>query len=580
MILFLVVVTIASTVITVVTRPPTYRAVASVRVAIDSPSVADVGRLDWFTAGILFSTIQETILSRSILQQVIEQNWLGTTPEEFRKAIGVNRVGSSNMLNIQVKSADPETAKKLANDIATAFIQYNQNLLNTQNASSISYYEEQVKMAEGNYKTARENFLKSINEPNARVAENQFVTAQTAYQSAVDKRDAAALLNRFPDLRPASVAIAEPAVTPTQPEPRQLSRYLLLSLLVSLVLSIFIAVAIEYLDVSIKSPHQVTGELGLAVVGVIPHFQRGLSGFASVLANLDLPVLSPFLRWRMRRLEASIMSPEQLPLDSIEAFRKARVSLAVSHRQRVLDGKSGPSTVLITSSRPRDGKTTVTAHLGVSLSKAGYRVLLVDGDLRQSQLHLHFGLEPEGPGLSHVLQGEATLDQAARSTAYPHLSVVLSGTFNANQPDYLDSDRFSELLAHLGENHDFVLVDSPAVGLFTDGAVLASRIGHVLLVVDATRPSSENEFRTLALLADVGAVVEGIIVNKIDPDYVDPTKLHSLPRRLMDARMAIEGHGTWISPNGHFSMLDDSGSGLSTRGDGARLLGHPSTKLN
>lgn len=579
MILFLVLVTVCSTIVTVMTRPPTYKATASVRVAITSPSVSDVGRLDWFTAGIWFSTIQETILSRTILKQVIDQNWLGVTPEELRMAVGVARIGNSNLLRIDVKSTDPEEAKKLANDIASVYIQYNQNLLDSQSASSISYYEEQVKQAQQNYNTARESFLKSVNEPNARVAESQFIAAQVAYQNAVDKLDAARLINRFPDLRPASVAVAEPAYTPSEPEGRQLARYTLVALLVSLVLSIFIAIAIEYLDLSIKSPHQVTGELGLAVVGVIPHFRRGFSGFASVLANLDLPVLSSLMRWRMRRLESKVLTVEKLPSHSVEAFRKARMSLVVAHRQRILDGHKGPSTVLITSSRPRDGKTTVTANLGIALCRAGYRVLLVDGDLRNPQLHRHFGLEADGPGLVHVLQGETVLEEAIRGTAHQRLSVILSGAINTNQPDCLDTDEFSALLARLGEENDFVLVDSPALGLFTDGAVLASRLSRVLLVLDATRPSTENEFRSLALLRDAGAVVDGVIVNKIDPENIDPTKLHGLPRQLRAVKNDSGGHGGWPSADSHSDSIGEPDA-RGVRANVAKVIGSASALLH
>ncbi|MGE5620242.1 MAG: polysaccharide biosynthesis tyrosine autokinase [Sphingomonadaceae bacterium] len=543
MVLFLVVVTVSSTIVTVMTRPPSYKATATVRVAVTSPSVADVGRLDWYTAGILFSTIQETILSRSILQEVIDQNMLGVTPDEFRKAVGATRVGNSNLLKIEVKSTDPEFSKRLANDIASTFIRYNQNLLDTQNASSIAFYEEQVKQAEANYTKAKEDFRNSLNQPNSRAAENQFIAAQAAYQAALDKLDAARLLNRFPDLRPSSVSIAEPAVTPTEPEGRQVARYTLIALLVSLILGVFIAMGIEYLDMSIKSPHEVTTELGLAVIGVIPHFRRGVSGFVNVLANLDLPLLSRLLRSRIQRAESSIMSAEKLPLGPAEAFRKARLNLMASHRSRRLLHGEAASTVLITSSRPRDGKTTMVAQLGIALAKAGQAVLLLDGDVRKPQLHRHFGLDPNEPGLAQLLLGEVAVGECVRPTGYTGLSVILSGAASEEHAELLDSDRFSELMACLAAEFDFVLVDSPALGLYTDGAALASRVGRALLVVDATRPSSENEMRSIALLTSAGAVVEGVIVNKINPEYVDPAKLHALPRHVVELAHLRNGGG-------------------------------------
>ncbi len=560
MVLFLVAVTVTSTVGTVMSQPPSYKATATVRVAITSPSVADVGRLDWYTAGILFSTIQETVLSRTILQEVIDLNQLGVVPEDFRKAIGANRVGNSNLLKIEVKSTDPELAKRLANDVAATLIRYNQKLLDTQNASSIAYYEEQVKQAEDNYNRAKEDFRNALNQPNARAAENQFIGAQAAYQGALDRLDSARLLTRFPDLRPSSVTVAEAAVTPTEPEGRQLARYTIIALMVSLFLGIFIALGIEYLDLSIKSPYQVAVELGLAVVGVVPHFRRGASGFGGVLANLELPVVSRFMRWRIGRLESKIFSPEKLPLDSLEAFRKARVNLVASHRRRTIAGHLGASTVLITSSRRRDGKTTVTANLGIALSKSGYRVLLVDGDLRRPQLHRHFGLDPQAPGLVELLRGDALVESCVRGTDHQGLWVVTSGASGGDQLELLDSDRFSELLSRMNADYDFVLVDSPALGVFTDAALLAGRVGQALLVVDAARPSFENEMRSLSLLGRTGVAVEGVIVNKINPDCVNPAKLHELPRHLVETSYGGNGYGNGSTSNGHSRETSGTGS--------------------
>ncbi len=550
MVLFLVAVTVLSTISTVMAQPPSYKATATIRVAVTSASVADVGRLDWYTAGILFSTIQETILSRSILVEVIDQNRLGIMPDDFRKAIGVSRVGNSNLLRIDVKSEDPEAAKRLANDLSVTFIRYNQKELDTQSASSIAYYEEQVKLAEQNYNKSKDDFRNSLNQPNARAAENQFIAAQGAYQSALDKLDAARLLNRFPDLRPASVAIAEPAVTPTEPEGRQLARYTLISLLVSLILGIFIAMSIEYLDLSIKSPYEVTAQLGLAVVGVIPHFKHGVSGFANVIANLDLPVVSRFMRWRIQRMEGRIYSLEKLPQESAEAFRKTRLNLVAAHRRRVQAGQATASTLLLTSSRPRDGKTTVTAQLGMALAKAGHRVLLVDGDLRKPDLHRHFGGVVGGPGLVDLLQGTVAPPEAVKATDRPNLWLLPAGRCDGGQPELLDTERFSQLHSRLSRDYDFILVDSPSLGLFTDAAVLSGRLGRALLVIDAGRPSAENEMRSIGLIYDSGASVEGIIVNKINPDCVNPTKLHELPRHIVEIADGRDGSSNG-SADGH-----------------------------
>jgi capsular exopolysaccharide synthesis family protein len=269
------------------------------------------------------------------------------------------------------------------------------------------------------------------------------------------------------------------------------------------------------------------------VAGLIPHFRRGASGFAIVLANLDLPIISPLIRWRQRALESRIVRPGRLTVEAAEAFRKARVSLVTTHRAKTRDNHDAATCLLITSSRLHDGKTTITAHLGVALASAGYNVALVDADFRRPTLHAHLGLEPAGPGLTQVLQGEAALADAIHSTQVPNLALVLSGAGTTTQPELLDSDALSATLTELAVEFDFILVDSPPLGVFNDAASLAARIGRVYLVVDATRRGSENEIRSVALLRDAGADVAGVFLNKIHPDYLNPTKLFDLPRHVV-----------------------------------------------
>jgi Mrp family chromosome partitioning ATPase len=166
-----------------------------------------------------------------------------------------------------------------------------------------------------------------------------------------------------------------------------------------------------------------------------------------------------------------------------------------------------------------------------------------------------------------VLQEEASLEQAIKPTPYPNLSVILCGAHDPSHPELLDTDRFSDLLVALGQAYDFILVDSPAVGVFTDAAVLAARLGRVMLVVDATRSGPENERRSLTLLRRTGAAVEGVIVNKISAEYVDPMRLHSLPRHVVDLTHSFgngNGNGNGHT-NGHTNGYAN-GNGAATNG--------------
>jgi capsular exopolysaccharide synthesis family protein len=200
----------------------------------------------------------------------------------------------------------------------------------------------------------------------------------------------------------------------------------------------------------------------------------------------------------------------------------------------------------------------------MALSRGGYRVLVVDADFRRPQLHAHCDVDVDHSGLAQILQGEARLDEAIQTSSHPNLDVLVAGAAEG-QAELLDSDRFTAFLHAVDHGYDFVLVDSPPLGLYTDGAALASRVGRALLVVDATRPSSESEFRSLTLLRRTGAVVEGVIVNKINPEYVNPMKLRSLPPHVVDLSVVVPGNG---NGNGNGHGPNGNGNGHASNGNG------------
>ena len=142
--------------------------------------------------------------------------------------------------------------------------------------------------------------------------------------------------------------------------------------------------------------------------------------------------------------------------------------------------------VLVTSTGPDEGKSTIVANLGVSLARSGRRVVIAETDLRRPVLHKAFQLS-KTRGLADVLAGDAALENAIRPTETDGLDVIPCGTLPANPAELIESVRLQELIGQLRERYDYVLLDSPPAGGLVDASLLSALADGVLFVVEPRR---------------------------------------------------------------------------------------------
>jgi len=195
----------------------------------------------------------------------------------------------------------------------------------------------------------------------------------------------------------------------------------------------------------------------------------------------------------------------------VEAFRALRTTL--QH-----NGAGKPSKVLlVTSSAPREGKTTLSSNLAASFARGGSRTLLIDGDLRRPRVHRATDGD-NGIGLSSVLSGRATLAEAvAPSTAEPNLFVLPSGPIPQDPAELLGSRRMEDLLAEARRTYDRVILDSPPVASVTDPCILARLADAVVLVIAHGRTSTQLIRRARESLEAVGVKPWGAVINNSTP---------------------------------------------------------------
>ncbi|MEW6230758.1 MAG: CpsD/CapB family tyrosine-protein kinase [Chloroflexota bacterium] len=192
-----------------------------------------------------------------------------------------------------------------------------------------------------------------------------------------------------------------------------------------------------------------------------------------------------------------------------EAFRTLRTNIQFSSLDRPL------KTILVTSTDPGEGKSTVLANLAVTMAQSGLRTVVADCDLRRPSQHQLFGLSNIN-GLTSMMVGNAPMQGASiQDTAVPNLRLLASGPLPPNPSELLGSRRMGEIIAFLKDQADLVLFDAPPIIAVTDAAVLASKVDGVLLVVNAGKTKRDLARRAKLLLDKVNANVLGVVLNNV-----------------------------------------------------------------
>ncbi len=283
------------------------------------------------------------------------------------------------------------------------------------------------------------------------------------------------------------VRVLDPAVQPQRPSSNSAVMLVLAAFAVSLGLALALALLLDRIDKRLRYPDQVSRDLGLGILGAVP---------------------------ALKKLPSGEQNPEDLA-QVVDAFRTIRMNVAHAY------GAAGPVTLTISSPGPGDGKSLVSSNLALSFAEAGYRTLLVDGDIRRGELHGMFGTDRR-PGLLDHLMGQSSLDAIVRSTNHKNLTLIPCGTRHHHGPELLGSTAMRELMATLRSQYDAIIVDSPPLGAGIDPFVLGTATGNMLVVLrsgETDRRMAEEKLKNLDRLPIrlLGAVVND--VNTADVQY-------------------------------------------------------------
>ncbi len=298
--------------------------------------------------------------------------------------------------------------------------------------------------------------------------------------------------------------LVDAAQVPTEPVPRRDIIFYLVSLVVGFAIGVGLSILREFMDDTVKSPDDVEKQLGLTLLGTIPHINPKKS---------DLEVKRTFTKGKKQQIRNKypglMMGPQNEESVVAEAYRSLRTNIVFSSPDKAIQ------TLLITSSGPGEGKSLTMANTALSFAQQGEPTLVIDTDLRRPVNHHLFGFD-RGPGFGELFAGTNTIDEVCREIPGTNLKVMTAGAYMPNPAELLGSKKMDHFLDELKKRYRYILFDTPPVIAVTDAAILATKLDGVVLVIRANKTSLAVSSRTLQALRNVNARVLGCILNDVD----------------------------------------------------------------
>jgi capsular exopolysaccharide synthesis family protein len=295
------------------------------------------------------------------------------------------------------------------------------------------------------------------------------------------------ILGVDPQVGGLNVDILEQAQPPTSPSRPRMPKTMGLALCMGLFAGMGLALHREWKDKRLRSTEEIADLLELPILGVVP--------------SMTAPNQTLAIRGQKVRI-----SPDS---QEAEAFRSLRT--AIFHRAP----KDRARTILVTSATTNEGKSTVVGNLAITMARAGQKVVVVDANLRRPGQYALFSMNPNGKGLTSVVAGTMSLEEAVVKTKIDNLNLLPSGPAVSNPAEMIDSESFAGILKKLASQYDRIIVDSPAVLAVSDAQILATRCDATVLVIRAQASSRNLSVQAQNRLVSVDARMLGVVVNDV-----------------------------------------------------------------
>ena len=279
---------------------------------------------------------------------------------------------------------------------------------------------------------------------------------------------------------------------PSKPVSPNIPRSLLTALVAGGFLGVATAFLLQKMDQRVRQVEEVKELTRMPIVGIIP--------------KVDDP-----------RTDINIQTTKR-SYSYYSSFTEGLRSLAMNLRYLTIE--TDPiKTVAITSSTSAEGKTTISYNLGTVLAEFGFRVLVVDADMRKPKIHKLAKLDNE-TGLSNaIISNETSWTDCVQTNEIENLNIITSGATSPNPIALLNSNKMQQLIQEWRGAYEYVIIDTPPVGVIADAKSLANQVDTMLFVTGIQRVNRKSIGNALDILRSSHCNLAGIVANMVDPDF-------------------------------------------------------------
>lgn len=328
-----------------------------------------------------------------------------------------------------------------------------------------------------------------------------------------DPEDSARIANTYLKVLPGIVSnivnggLVSPldsAYTPEKPSSPNIPLNSAIGGLLGLMLSVLGLFLVKVMDARVEGEDDVARSFDLPVLGSIPEFS-----FTKYGDEYKLQQEADGRQVVKRRTS----SPKVTIIDSDTSFGISEAYARVRTNLIFAMAASGSKRICITSTLPDEGKSTTIANIAISMARNNAKVLLIDADFRKPNIFKLFSL-PNQKGLSNILGGFNSLDEAIRRNVQPNLDILTSGQIPPNPSELIGSKAMGKLLDFLDKYYDYILIDTPPVNVVTDTLALTVNVQQVMVVVSEGRTKHDLLRKSISSIEFTNAQIAGIVINR------------------------------------------------------------------
>lgn len=289
------------------------------------------------------------------------------------------------------------------------------------------------------------------------------------------------------DLQSTVARVIDPAVVPNLPYAPKKAQIIAIAAAVALVLAVMMALLLDRLNNTVNTTFEVERRLGLPLLGYLQKLPGGeKKGFHSELAFFN--------------------DSQSLFAESIRTVRTGVLMTALDTPHKV---------VVVTSSVPGEGKTTISFNLACAMAQVK-KTLLIDADMRRPKVGKLLGRDSNAPGLSALVAGTAQAAQCIFHDQKSGAYFMTAGAVPPNPLELLTSKRFVEVLDKLREMFEVIIIDSPPLQMVSDSLVLAHHATSMIYVVKADATPHQVARACIKRLRMIDAPLAGVVLNQLD----------------------------------------------------------------